>query len=171
LATVALGLLMLAGSTPVLAGPFGVQSVHGRYTTSFLGFQSASPENLPAAESGALVSDGNGNLSGFLNWDFAGFVATCSITGTYTVGTAPIGDTDGFVTLNLQFPNCATVSCPGTDAPACAAGSTFVGLPEQEWCALSDPAGKSLDCTLMGEIGFPSNPNTQTLIFPTHWAR
>lgn len=160
------------------AQPLTVGNVHGRYTTTFLGVQSGAggSRNIPAAESGALISDGAGNLTGFLSFDFDGStVALCSILGTYTVGHDPVAGVDGFVMLNLQFPHCQNVSCPNGDngLPVCTANpaSDFTGLPEVEWCALSGASGSVLDCTLMGEIGFPNVPNTQTLLFPPHWER
>lgn len=166
-------LVLMASSAPAQP-PLTLINVRGRYTSTFLGVQSggsSSSRNLPVAESGALISDGKGTLMGFLNFDFDGStVAICSISGTYTVGTDPVGGVDGLVKLNLQFPTCENVSCPGTP-PECTTGTTFTGLPEEEWCALSGTSGSVLDCTLMGEIGFPNSPNTQTLIFPVHWER
>jgi hypothetical protein len=176
----ALGLLLLAGSGPAFAG-FNQHNFHGRYVASYHGFDSSitgtvsepNPPAIPYAVSGAMFSDGKGNVSGFLNEDYGspgtGAAATCSISGTYTVGTAPIGPMGGFVTINLTS-SCKTVTCSGTIAPTCAsAGSASPGSPVQLFCALSGPSGKSLDCTEMGEAA--SGTTFQTPISAPHWAR
>jgi len=176
----ALGLLLLAGSGPAFAG-FNEHNFHGRYVASYHAFDSSitgtvsepNPPAIPYAVSGAMFSDGKGNVSGFLNEDYGspgtGAASTCSISGTYTVGTAPVGTTGGFVTINLTS-SCKTVTCSGTIAPTCApSGSASPGSPVQLFCALSGPSGKSLDCTEMGEAA--SGTTFQTPISAPHWAR
>lgn len=108
----ALGLLLLASSGPAFAG-FKEHNFHGRYVASYHAFDSSitgtvnepNPPAIPYAVSGAMFSDGKGNVSGFLNEDYGspgtGAAATCSISGTYTVGTAPLGPMGGFVTINM----------------------------------------------------------------------
>jgi hypothetical protein len=174
------GLLLLAGSGPAFAG-FKSASFHGRYTAAYHAFDASitaatgepNPPAIPFAVSGAMFSDGDGNVSGFLNEDYGspgtGAAATCSFTGTYTVGTALIGSTGGLVTLNLTS-SCKTVTCTGTTVPSCAAtGSASPGSPVQLFCALSGPSGKSLDCTEMGEAA--SGTTFQTPISAPHWER
>ena len=126
-----IGLLLLAGSGPALAGVNG-HDFHGRYVASYHGFDASitgtvsepNPPAIPYAVSGVMVSDGKGNVVGFLNEDYGspgtGAASTCSITGTYTVGTAPVGTVAGFVTINLTS-SCKTVTCTGTTVPSCAA--------------------------------------------------
>jgi hypothetical protein len=176
----ALGLLLLAGSGPAFAG-FNQHNFHGRYVASYHGFDSSitgtvsepNPPAIPYAVSGAMFSDGKGNVSGFLNEDYGspgtGAAATCSINGTYTVGTAPLGPMGGFVTINMTS-SCKTVTCSGTTTPSCApSGSASPGSPVQLFCALSGSSGKSLDCTEMGEAA--SGTTFQTPISAPHWAR
>jgi len=176
----ACGLLLLAGSGFAAAALNG-HNFHGRYVASYHAFDASitgtvsepNPPAIPYAVSGAMVSDGKGNVSGFLNEDYGspgtGAAATCSISGTYTVGTALIGTTNGFGTINLTS-SCQTVTCTGTTAPSCApSGSAAPGSPVQLFCALSGPAGKTLDCTEMGEAA--SGTTFQTPISAAHWAR
>jgi hypothetical protein len=125
----ALGLLLLASSGPAFAG-FKEHNFHGRYVASYHAFDSSitgtvnepNPPAIPYAVSGAMFSDGKGNVSGFLNEDYGspgtGAAATCSISGTYTVGTAPLGPMGGFVTINMTS-SCKTVTCSGTTTPSC----------------------------------------------------
>ncbi len=175
-----IGLLLLAGSGPALAGVNG-HDFYGRYVTSHLAFDASitgtvsepNPPAIPAAVSGAMFSDGRGNVVGFLNEDYGapgtGAAATCSVTGTYTVGAAPIGAMAGFVTINLTS-SCKTVTCTGTIVPSCApTGAASPGSPAQWFCALSGPSGKSLDCTDMGEAA--SGTTFQTPISAAHWQR
>jgi hypothetical protein len=176
----ALGLLLLAGSGPAFAG-FNEHNFHGRYVASYHAFDSSitgtvsepNPPAIPYAVSGAMFSDGKGNVSGFLNEDYGspgtGAAATCSVRGTYTVGTAPIGPMGGFVTINLTS-SCKTVTCSGTTTPSCApSGSASPGSPVQLFCALSGPSGKSLDCTEMGEAA--SGNHLPDANLAPHWAR
>ena len=102
----ALGLLLLAGSGPAFAG-FNQHNFHGRYVASYHGFDSSitgtvsepNPPAIPYAVSGAMFSDGKGNVSGFLNEDYGspgtGAAATCSISGTYTVAQLPLAQWEG----------------------------------------------------------------------------
>jgi hypothetical protein len=174
------GLLLLAGSGSAFAG-FNNQTFHGRYVASYHAFDASitgtvsepNPPAIPYAVSGSMFSDGRGNVSGFLNEDYGspgtGAAATCSISGSYTVGTAPIGPMGGFVTINLTS-SCKTVTCTGTTVPSCAAtGAASPGSPVQLFCALSGPSGKSLDCTEMGEAA--SGTTFQTPISAPHWQR
>jgi hypothetical protein len=176
----ALGPLLLAGSGPAFAG-LNEHNFHGRYVASYHGFDASitgtvsepNPPTIPYSVSGAMFSDGRGNISGFLNEDYGspgtGAAATCSISGTYTVGTAPMGATQGFVTINLTS-SCKTVTCSGSVVPSCAAsGSASPGSPVQLFCALSGPSGKSIDCTEMGEAA--SGTTFQTPISAPHWDR
>jgi hypothetical protein len=176
----ALGLLLLIGGGPAFAG-FNEHNFHGRYTASYHGFDASitgtvsepNPPAIPYAVSGSMFSDGKGNVSGFLNEDYGapgtGAAATCSITGTYTVGKAPLGTMSGFVTIDLTS-SCKTVTCTGTTAPTCSAsGSATPGSPVELFCALSGPSGKSLDCTEMGEAA--SGTTFQTPIAAPHWQR
>jgi len=173
-------LLLLASSGPALAAVSG-HDFHGRYVASYHAFDASitgtvsepNPPAIPYAVSGAMVSDGKGNVVGFLNEDYGspgtGAAATCSITGTYTVSTAPIGSVAGFVTINLTS-SCKTFSCTGTTVPSCApTGAASPGSPVQLFCALSGPSGKSLDCTEMGEAA--SGTTFQTPISAPHWER
>lgn len=175
-----IGLLLLAVSGPALAGVNG-HDFHGRYVASYHGFDASitgtvsepNPPTIPYAVSGVMVSDGKGNVVGFLNEDYGspgtGAAATCSITGTYTVGSAPIGVAAGFVTLNLTS-SCKTVTCTGTTVPSCApTGVASPGSPVELFCALSGPSGKLLDCTEMGEAA--SGTTFQTPISAPHWQR
>jgi hypothetical protein len=175
-----IGLLLLAGSGPALAGVNG-HDFHGRYVASYHAFDASitgtvsepNPPAIPYAVSGVMVSDGKGNVAGFLNEDYGspgtGSAATCSITGTYTVGSAPIGVAAGFVTLNLTS-SCKTVTCTGTTVPSCApTGVASPGSPVQLFCALSGPSGKLLVCTEMGEAA--SGTTFQTPISAPHWQR
>ena len=74
----ALGLLLLASSGPAFAG-FKEHNFHGRYVASYHAFDSSitgtvnepNPPAIPYAVSGAMFSDGKGNVSGFLNEDTA----------------------------------------------------------------------------------------------------
>ena len=174
------GLLLLAGSGTAFAA-FNQHTFNGRYTASYHAFDASitgtvsepNPPAIPYAVSGAMFSDGKGNVSGFLDEDYGapgtGAAATCSISGSYTVGTPPLGSTMGFVTINLTS-SCKTVTCTGTVTPSCAAsGSASAGSPVQLFCALSGPSGKSLDCTEMGEAA--SGTTFQTPISAPHWER
>ncbi|MGZ6176130.1 MAG: hypothetical protein ACXWNB_09865 [Candidatus Binataceae bacterium] len=175
-----LGLLLMAGGGSALAG-INEHNFHGRYVASYHAFDASitgtvsepNPPAIPYAVSGAMFSDGKGNLSGFLNEDYGspgtGAAASCSITGSYTVGSAPVGTAGGFVTINLTS-SCKTVTCTGTTVPSCAvSGSASPGSPVQLFCALSGPSGKSLDCTEMGEAA--SGTTFQTPISAPHWER
>ena len=175
-----LGLLLMAGGGSALAG-MNEHNFHGRYVASYHAFDASitgtvsepKPPAIPYAVSGAMFSDGKGNLSGFLNEDYGspgtGAAASCSITGSYTVGSAPVGTAGGFVTINLTS-SCKTVTCTGTTVPSCAvSGSASPGSPVQLFCALSGPSGKSLDCTEMGEAA--SGTTFQTPISAPHWER
>ena len=175
-----LGLLLMAGGGSALAG-MNEHNFHGRYVASYHAFDASitgtvsepNPPAIPYAVSGAMFSDGKGNLSGFLNEDYGspgtGAAASCSITGSYTVGSAPIGTAGGFVTINLTS-SCKTVTCTGTTVPSCAvSGSASPGSPVQLFCALSGSSGKSLDCTEMGEAA--SGTTFQTPISAPHWER
>ena len=148
-------------------------SYHG-FDASITGtIERAKPADDTVRGVGRDVSDGKGNVSGFLNEDYGspgtGAASTCSITGTYTVGTAPIGSSAGFVTINLTS-SCKTVTCTGTTVPSCApSGVASPGSPVQLFCALSGPSGKSLDCTEMGEAA--SGTTFQTPISAPHWQR
>jgi hypothetical protein len=176
------GLLLLAGSGPAFAG-FNEHNFHGRYTASYHAFDASitgtvsepNPPAIPYAVSGAMFSDGHGNVSGFLDEDYGspgtGAAATCSISGTYTVGAAPLGTMTGFVTISLTS-SCKTVTCTGAPptSPVCAAsGAASPGSPVQLFCALSGSSGKSLDCTEMGESA--SGTTFQTPISAPHWER
>jgi hypothetical protein len=175
-----LGLLLMAGGGSALAG-INEHNFHGRYVASYHAFDASitgtvsepNPPAIPYAVSGAMFSDGKGNLSGFLNEDYGspgtGAAASCSITGSYTVGSAPVGTAGGFVTINLTS-SCKTVTCTGTTVPSCAvSGSASPGSPVQLFCALSGPSGKLLDCTEMGEAA--SGTTFQTPISAPHWER
>ena len=175
-----LGLLLMAGGGSALAG-INEHNFHGRYVASYHAFDASitgtvnepNPPAIPYAVSGAMFSDGKGNLSGFLNEDYGspgtGAASSCSITGSYTVGSAPVGTAGGFVTINLTS-SCKTVTCTGTTVPSCAvSGSASPGSPVQLFCALSGPSGKSLDCTEMGEAA--SGTTFQTPISAPHWER
>jgi hypothetical protein len=175
-----LGLFLMAGGGSALAG-MNEHNFHGRYVASYHAFDASitgtvsepNPPAIPYAVSGAMFSDGKGNLSGFLNEDYGspgtGAAASCSITGSYTVGSAPVGTAGGFVTINLTS-SCKTVTCTGTTVPSCAvSGSASPGSPVQLFCALSGPSGKSLDCTEMGEAA--SGTTFQTPISAPHWER
>ncbi|MGZ6243737.1 MAG: hypothetical protein ACXWN9_14285, partial [Candidatus Binataceae bacterium] len=168
------------GGGSALAG-MNEHNFHGRYVASYHAFDASitgtvsepNPPAIPYAVSGAMFSDGKGNLSGFLNEDYGspgtGAAASCSITGSYTVGSAPVGSAGGFVTINLTS-SCKTVTCTGTTVPSCAvSGSASPGSPVQLFCALSGPSGKSLDCTEMGEAA--SGTTFQTPISAPHWER
>lgn len=174
------GLLLLAGSGPAFAG-FNNSTFHGRYVASYTAFDASitgtvsepNPPAIPASVSGAIYSDGKGNVSGFLNEDYGspgtGAAATCSISGSYTVGTAPIGPMGGFVTINLTS-SCKKVTCTGTTVPSCeATGAASPGSPAEWFCALSGPSGKSLHCTEMGVAA--SGTTFQTPISAPHWTR
>ena len=175
-----LGLLLMAGGGSALAG-INEHNFHGRYVASYHAFDASitgttsepNPPAIPYAVSGAMFSDGKGNLSGFLNENYGspgtGAASSCSITGSYTVGSAPVGTAGGFVTINLTS-SCKTVTCTGTTVPSCAvSGSASPGSPVQLFCALSGPSGKSLDCTEMGEAA--SGTTFQTPISAPHWER
>jgi len=173
------GLLLLVGSGSALAG-FDQGTFNGRYTAAYHGFDASitgtidepNPPTIPYSVSGAMYSDGAGHIAGFLNEDYGspgtGAASTCSITGTYTVGIAPLGSTTGFVTVNLTS-SCQTVTCTGTTVPSCApSGIPSAGSPVQLFCALSS-TGQSLDCTEMGEAA--SGTTFQTPISAPHWSR
>jgi len=178
------GVLLLAVSALAFeeaGGRSNLNKFKGRFVASYQGFDSSitptvsepNPPAIPYAVSGAMVSDGAGHVTGFLNDNYGapgtGAATTCSITGTYTVGTALIGTTTGFVTLNLTS-SCKTVTCTGTTTPVCApSGSASPGSPVQLFCALSIPVGKLLDCTNMGEAA--SGTTFQTPISAPHWVR
>jgi len=174
------GLLLLVGSGPVFAA-FNNHTFSGRYVASYRAFDASitgtvsepNPPAIPYAVSGAMFSDGNGNISGFLNEDYGspgtGAASSCSVSGSYTVGTAPVGPMGGFITINLTS-SCKTVTCSGTTVPSCAvSGLASPGSPVQLFCALSGPLGKSLDCTEMGEAA--SGTTFQTPISSPHWER
>lgn len=174
------GALLVASSALALPA-LKLANFHGRYTTAYHAFDASitgttdepNPPAIPYAVSGAMVSDGKGNVSGFLNEDYGspgtGAGATCSTTGTYTVSLGLIGTTDGLVTIHLTS-SCKTVTCTGTTTPTCApAGSASPGSPVQLYCALSGPMGKALDCMSMGEAA--SGTTFQTPISAAHWAR
>jgi hypothetical protein len=178
-AIASIGLLLLASNGPAFA--LNTHSFRGRYVASYHAFDASitgtasepNPPAIPYAVSGAMVSDGKGNVSGFLNSDYGspgtGAAATCSINGTYTVGTALIGTTTGLVTINLTS-SYKTVTCTGTTVPSCTpTGAASPGSPVQLFCALSGSAGKSLDCTEMGEAA--SGTTFQTPISAPHWQR
>lgn len=180
LAIPGLGMLLLIGSGPAFAA-LTRQTFQGRYTAAYHGFDASitgtasepNPPAIPYAVSGAMYSDGHGHISGFLNEDYGspgtGAAATCSISGTYTVGAALVGSTNGLVTINLTS-SCQTVTCSGTTTPTCApSGLPSPGSPVQLFGALSGPTGKSLDCTEMGEAA--SGTTFQTPIAAPHWAR
>lgn len=175
-------MLLLAGSGPAFAG-FNEHNFHGRYTASYHAFDASitsdpaepNPPAIPYAVSGAMFSDGKGNVLGFLNEDYGspgtGAASTCSISGSYTVGAPPLGSAMGFVTINLTS-SCKTVTCTGAppNPPVCApSGAASPGSPVQLYCALSGPSGKSLDCTEMGESA--SGTTFQTPISAPHWER
>jgi hypothetical protein len=174
------GLLLLAGSG-LAAAPLKANNFHGRYASSYHAFDASitgtvsepNPPAIPYAVSGVMFSDGKGNVSGFLNEDYGspgtGAAATCSTSGTYTVSPALIGTTDGLVTIHLTS-SCKTVTCTGTTTPACApSGTASPGSPVELFCALSGVAGKTLDCTSMGEAA--SGTTFQTPISAAHWSR
>lgn len=176
----ALGLLLLAGSGMAFAG-LNQHTFHGRYTASYHAFDASitsdpaepNPPAIPYAVSGAMYSDGRGNVSGFLNEDYGspgtGAASTCSISGSYTVGAPPLGPAMGFVTINLTS-SCQAVVCTGTTVPSCGpSGIASPGSPVQLYCALSGPSGKALDCTEMGEAA--SGTTFQTPISAPHWER
>jgi len=175
-----LGLLLMAGGGSAFAG-INEHNFHGRYVASYHAFDASitgtviepNPPAIPYAVSGAMFSDGKGNLSGFLNENYGapgtGAASSCSLLGSYTVGSAPVGTAGGFVTINLTS-SCKTVTCTGTTVPSCAvSGSASPGSPVQLFCALSGPSGKSLDCTEMGEAA--SGTTFQTPISAPHWER
>jgi hypothetical protein len=178
------GVLLLAVTALAFEEPSvasNLKTFKGRFVTSYTGFDSSitpavgepNPPAIPFVVSGAMVSDGAGHVAGFLNENYGapgtGAASTCSIAGTYTVATALIGTTTGFVTLDLTS-SCKTVTCTGTTTPVCApSGSASPGSPVQLFCALSIPAGKLLDCTNMGEAA--SGTTFQTPISSPHWVR
>jgi hypothetical protein len=170
------GLLLLAVSGPAFAGVKD-NNFHGRYLTSYHGFDSSitgtagepNPPAIPFAVSGAMSSDGKGIIKGFENIDYGspgtGSAATCTFTGTYTVGPAS-NAMGGLVTLNVS-PSCATVTCTGTTTPNCTPGTFSPSSPTQWFCALSGPSGKALACTEMGEAA--SGTTFQTPISALTW--
>jgi hypothetical protein len=180
-----LGLAMLPTGRSALADPghhggptFSKHNLHGRYVTSYHGFDSSitgtanepNPPAVPYSVSGALTSDGNGNVTGYENIDYGspgtGAAAQCTFTGTYTVSSTP---GDGSVTLNLS-PSCATVTCTNNSgAPSCSVGAFSPDSPTQWFCALSGPSGKSMVCTEMGEVANGSSV-FQTPISAVTWA-
>ena len=179
LATIpALALLFLVGIGPAFAAP-GLKNnnITGSYVTSYHGFDSSitgttsepNPPAIPYAVSGAMVSDGKGGLNGFENINYGspgtGAAATCTFTGTYSVGSSANG-ISGSVTLNLS-PSCATVTCTGTTTPSCTPGAFSASPPTQWFCALSGPSGKELVCTEMGEAA--SGTTFQTPISAATW--
>jgi len=125
-----LGLLLMAGGGSAFAG-INEHNFHGRYVASYHAFDASitgtvsepNPPAIPYAVSGAMFSDGKGNLSGFLNENYGapgtGAASSCSLLGSYTVGSAPVGTAGGFVTINLTS-SCKTVTCTGTTVPSCA---------------------------------------------------
>jgi hypothetical protein len=112
-AILALGLLLLVGTGPAFAAGLKNNNFKGSYLTSYHGFDSSitpdvaepNPPAIPYAVSGAMVSDGKGAITGFENINYGspgtGAAATCTFTGTYTVGSASNG-ISGLVTLNLS---------------------------------------------------------------------
>ena len=161
------------------AGGINPQTFSGRYVTSYHGFDSSitgtvsepNPPAIPYSVSGALTSDGRGNVIGFENGDYGspgtGSSYTCDITGTYTVAQAH-NLMNGMITLNLA-PTCASVTCSGTTTPSCAPGSYTASSPSQWFCAMSGPSGKSLVCTEMGEAA--SNTTNQDPISAATWEK
>lgn len=177
------GLATLPGGQSAQAGDwqhgpsFSLRSLHGRYVTSYHGFDSSitgtasepNPPAVPYSVSGALNSDGKGNVTGFENIDYGspgtGAAAQCTFTGTYTVSSTP---GTGSVTLNLS-PSCATVTCvAASGAPNCTVGTFSPDSPTQWFCALSDPFGESVVCTEMGEVAGGSSV-FQTPISAVTW--
>lgn len=160
---------------------FKAHTLHGRYITSYHGFDASitgttsepNPPAIPYAVSGVLVSDGAGKVSGFENIDYGspgtGAAAQCTFAGTYTVSSSP---GNGSVVLDLS-PMCATVTCSvsgGAPAPpTCTAGTPSAGSPTEWFCALSHPSGKSMVCTEMGEAA--SGTTFQTPISAVTWSR
>jgi hypothetical protein len=174
------GLLLLVAYGSAAAAN-GANNFRGRFATSYHGFDASitgtvdepNPPAIPYAVSGTMTSDGRGDVAGFLNVDYGspgtGSASTCSISGNYTVGTAPVGDATGFVTLNLTS-SCETVTCTGTTVPTCTAtGSASAGSPVELFCALSGAANSALDCTEMGEAA--SGTTFQTPIEASHWEK
>ncbi len=177
-------LLSFVGRGVSFAASIKATNFKGRYTASYHAFDASitgtdsepNPPAVPYAVSGAMVSDGKGNVTGFLNGDYGspdtGYAYTCSTTGTYTVGPEPVGGSvKGFVTISLTS-SCKTVTCTGAPpaTPSCAAsGAAFAGSPVQLFCALSGTSGKALDCTEMGETA--SGTTFQTPITASHWAQ
>lgn len=151
----------------------------GRYVTAYHGFDASitgttsepNPPAIPYSVSGAMESDGKGNVKGFENVDYGspgiGSAATCVFTGTYSVASASNG-VSGMVTLNLS-PSCATVTCTGSTVPSCSPGNFSASSPTQWFCALSGAAGKKLVCTEMGEAA--SNTTFQTPISAVSWSK
>ena len=180
-AMLALGLLLLVGSGPAFAAGLKNSNFKGSYLTSYQGFDSSitgttgepNPPAIPYAVSGEIVSDGKGNINGFENLDYGspgtGAAATCTFTGTYSVGSSsnspPIS---GSVTLNVT-PSCATVTCTGTTTPSCTPGAFSASSRAQWFCALSGPSGKTLACTEMGEAA--SGTTFQTPISAVTWEK
>jgi hypothetical protein len=176
------GLLLFVGRESAFAAPkLSLHTFNGRYVTSYHAFDASitgtvsepNPPAIPYAVSGTMVSDGKGNVTGFLDEDYGspgtGAAATCSTTGTYTVGTSPVGAVAGFVTINLTS-SCKTVVCTGTAVPSCTtSGAASPGSPSQLFCALSGPSGKSIDCTEMGEAA--SGTTFQTPISASNWEK
>jgi hypothetical protein len=168
-----------AGLAQAAAGSGAVtkHTFSGRYIASYHGFDASitgttsepNPPAIPYSVSGALTSDGKGNVKGFENIDYGspgtGAAAQCTLTGTYTVSSSP---GNGSVTLNLS-PSCATVTCTGTTTPSCTPGSLSASSPSQWFCALSGPSGKSMVCTEMGEAA--SGTTFQTPISAVTWDR
>lgn len=183
-----LGLAMLPVSTSAFAEDgfsgghseaYGNHTLHGRYVTSYHGFDSSitgtvsepNPPAIPYAVSGVLFSNGAGNVTGFENINYGspgtGAAAQCQLTGTYSVSNTP---GNGSVVLNLS-PTCAPVTCAATSgAPDCTVGTTAAGSPTQWFCSLSGPSGKSMVCTEMGEVAGGASV-FQTPISAVTWNR
>lgn len=160
-------------------GRFRTHTLHGRYVTSYHGFDASitpttaepNPPAVPYAVSGELSSNGAGKVTGFENIDYGspgtGAAAQCTLTGTYSVSNNP---GNGSVVLNLS-PTCATVTCTrnADGTPNCTAGTPSASSPTQWFCALSAPSGKSMVCTEMGEAA--SDTTFQTPISAVTWSR
>lgn len=176
---VALSLALVSGTGFArAAGGMNKHSLNGRYITAYHGFDASitgttsepNPPAVPYSVSGALYSDGNGNVVGIENIDYGspgtGAASQCKLSGTYSV--ASLSGLNGLVTLNLS-PSCATVTCTGTTVPSCTVGSFSPGSPTQWFCALSGPSGKQMVCTEMGEAA--SGTTFQTPISAVTWER
>jgi hypothetical protein len=98
-AMLALGLLLLVCG-PAFAAGLKDSTFKGSYLTSYQGFDSSitgttgepNPPAIPYAVSGEIVSNGKGAVNGFENINYGspgtGAAATCTFTGTYSVGSS-----------------------------------------------------------------------------------